>query len=357
MFDLIETAFAFVAAMLAASLFISALVQLIQGAGGYRASTMQEMLRTLIHGFQTFHNDEEVIAAETNEAIRTHNFQRENRFVTDILADPVLHARGLSIAYSDDKLKDLVEYIHEDDLATLVYNYAKFYKKDHSPENPAGVEAVKAATPLPLPFQWVGGDQATDTRKPYADTKNFVAYIEAWFSSIEGAASERFKARIRRLTLVTSATVVVLFSFDGIRLLEDLSRRSATRQALISQSLTLETTASRLGVSEAAPGPATEKDLALELQKTATFLDAGGLGLGWQQSWITKRWCEYRGRCPSERLPPSTVEILLETLRWLTGLMFSWLLLSLGSPFWYEAFSRFVRLKNAVQSKKESVAP
>ena len=95
----------------------------------------------------------------------------------------------------------------------------------------------------------------------------------------------------------------------------------------------------------------------LEMQKTATILDDAKVGIGWQQSWIVRRWCAY-WQCAGESplAPPSLGRVLMDTLLFLLGLALSWVMLSLGAPFWYQLLSRVLNLKSAVQTSKTSAS-
>lgn len=363
MLPMLETVLAFVAAMLAASLFVSAVVQVVQGLGRYRSRTVAGMLYALIHGYRVYYNDPDILEAEaeTDPMKRRTLLDQANRceavFVRDILADPALHSRGEAIQFQDDpdQLSAMVEYIDEQDLIDLGRNYAEYYSRNH-PALAAGV-----APPFPLPVEWIGGRPGIV--KAYADTDTFTAYVKRWFKTLEGTAAESFKQRIRRLTLVVSCSVVIVLNLDGIDLIRALYRNGGSRQALIAQSDTLRATAERLGVAapqgegQNAPKGAdrTTKELALELQKTATILDEADAGIGWQNSWITRRWAAFRGVGGGTGvLPPPPERLFLDTSLWLIGLLFSMVMLSLGAPFWVTTMAQVIRLKNEVRLRKES---
>jgi hypothetical protein len=393
MFPLMETALAFVAAMLAASLFVSALVQVLQGVGRYRARTVSELLHSLIHGFRVYHNDADILAAEAaptpaekRKALADAN-KCEDVFVKDILVDPVLHQRGEEIQYQDEpqQLCRMVEYIDEGDLIRLGRNYAEYYELLRKQGNPPGVApppaapasaappvaaAVAAAPPppaapqgpplavLPLPLVWVGGASHAD--KPYADTQKFGEYVTQWFTTLEGTAAESFKKRIRRLTLVIACSVVVLFNLDGIDLVRGLFANGNARAALGAQAGTLQDTADRLRIAGFDGGAQSQAlsnhDLALVMQKTATILDEVNIGIGWQNSWITRRWAAYKGVSAIPGLPPTRVRLVLDTLSWVLGLFFSAAMVSLGSRFWLSMLAKVLPLKNEVQYRKQEEA-
>lgn len=393
MFALLETAIAFSAAMLAVSLFISAAVQWLAGLGRYRATTLADMLRSLIHGFRVFHNDAEAVAADQPEATAAEKQacrDCEMTFVNEVLSDPVLHARDTKLAYQDNPaaLARQIDYIDEQDLVALAYNIAT--NPAHSPPAQRGqagsrsiddlspiipvVEAIRsptrireivahAETPganLFLPVAWVGG--SAEAPKEYATTANFAAYVGRWFSTVEGTAAQRYKSLIRRLTFVVAAFTVVLFNIDSVHLLSDLHRGTTTRAAIVGRIDDLQTVAARLATPESPPPaedaslPASHnKALLLDMQKSLALLSESGLSLGWKDSWIVRRLCAYRGLCADPH-PPSLGQLILDGLGWLGGLLFTCVLLSLGAPFWLNTLSRLINLKNEVQQRKESEA-
>jgi hypothetical protein len=339
--------------------------------GRYRARTVAEMLRALIHGFRVFHNDADILAAEAAKpAEKKRKLAEANEcervFVRDILGDPVLHARSEEIQYEEDpqQLCKMVEYIDECDLIRLGRNYAEYYALLRG--NPPGIAPPAAAppvaaappAPLPLPLEWVGG--TPQQPKSYADTEQFGAYVKQWFTTLEGTAAESFKKRIRRLTLVIACSVVVLFNLDGIDLIRGLNANGTARAALGAQADTLRVTADRLGVggfeAGAWPDPSNH-DLALVMQKTATILDEANIGIGWQHSWITKRWAASKGVGTEPGVPPTRVRLGLDTFLWLVGLFFSAAMVSLGSRFWLSMLAKVLPLKNEVQYRKQEEAP
>ncbi|WP_437529641.1 hypothetical protein WME79_48140 [Sorangium sp. So ce726] len=346
MFPLLETALAFALIMLTASLFVSAVVQVIINVGRYRSLVLIHMLRSLIHGFRAFHRDPDVVDPATGRPAHdalSRNEACEKRFAHEVLADPVLHARSAKLVYGSDpeQLARLVEYIDADDLITIAAGAAVTVDGD-------GRERL-------LPSRWVSCSQGdSGAAKRYATIERFSAYVRRWFPTLEGTASQTFKQRARQLTLLVSMMLVVLFNFDGFQVLARLHQNGAARAQVVAQADTVMTSATRLGERPAgAPDELPDTTLehfGLEAQKTATLLDEANLGIGWQESWIVKRFSAYRGDILAA--PPTSLEILRDTLFWLTGLAFSCGMLSLGAPFWVTTFSRLIQLRNEVQHRK-----
>ncbi|WP_437730062.1 hypothetical protein [Sorangium sp. So ce1335] len=349
MIPLLETALAFALIMLTASLFVSAVVQVIMNVGRYRSCVLIHMLRSLMHGFRTFHRDPEIVDPVTGrpapDALE-RSAECEMRFVHEVLADPVLHARSAKIAAGTDpeQLALQVEYIDADDLITIAAGASV-------PIDAEGRERL-------LPGRWVSSGQGgAVVTKRYATLEQFSAYVRRWFPTLEGTASQTFKQRARRLTLLVSMMVVVLFNFDGFQVLARLHQNGAARGQVVAQADTVTATAVRLGEgtsAQRAPDElrdATLQDFGLEMQKTATLLDEAKLGLGWQESWIVERFCAYRGESLADR--PTWLQLLRDTLFWLAGLAFSCGMLSLGAPFWVTTFSQLIQMRNEVRHRKQ----
>ncbi|WP_437816159.1 hypothetical protein [Sorangium sp. So ce1078] len=347
-----ETALAFAMIMLTASLFVSAVVQVIVNVGRYRSCVLVHMLRSLMHGFRAFHRDPDVVDPATGRPAHdalARNEACEMRFVHEVLSDPVLHARSAKLAYSSEpeRLALLVEYIDAEDLISIATG--------------ASVTADGDGRERLLPGRWVscgqGGSSAT---KRYATLDQFSAYVRRWFPTLEGTASQTFKERVRRLTLLVAMMLVILFNFDGFQVLARLHQNGTARAQVAAQADTVMATAGRLGERPSgAPDElpdTTPRELGLEMQQTATLLDEANLGIGWQESWIVKRFCAYRGDVLAP--PPTALQLLRDTLFWLAGLAFSCGMLSLGAPFWVTTCSRLIQMRNEVQHRKrQEVAP
>ncbi|HKO52357.1 MAG TPA: hypothetical protein VJV79_31835 [Polyangiaceae bacterium] len=386
MFPLLETAIAFAAAMLTASLLVSAAVQAIQKVGRYRADTVSGMLRSVIHGFRSFYNDPELMAVDYPDgsdelgAAQGRVFAGEKAFVRDILADPALHARGDAITYGDDptRLAQLVEYISASDLIAIARNHAESASVSDPSDAQARAASVSSPTPPPaesgsvtilarpgderyfLPASWLyekGGAEATQRlarEKPYATLAKFAEYVQHWYPTFEATSTQAFRGRIRRLTLLVACTLVVLLNIDSVRLAVTLYRNSGAAYA--ERVPELKEQASRLGVTAADLEPIAEgaaQPSPADPSLLLSALDDPTLGLGWQGSAIVDTWCSHTGRCPSTLAPLGGWQTASATILWLLGLALSCAMLSLGAPFWYNALAGLLNLKNALQTKNE----
>jgi hypothetical protein len=390
MFPLLETAIAFAAAMLTASLLVSAVVQAIQSAGSYRADTVSGMLRSVMHGFRSFYNDPDLLAvdypdpanADELEPAKGRVFAGERAFVKDILADPTLHARADALSYGDDPARQalLVEYISASDLIAIARNHAESTTASATADAPASAANVSSPTPPPaesgsvliltrsgdeqrfLPASWLypkaGNDAAQKLRveKPYATLAKFAEYVQHWYPTFEATASQTFKGKIRRLTRVVVCSLVVLLNIDSVGLAVTLYRNSGGSYA--DRVPELQEQATRLGVVakvdlEPIAADSTAQPTAADPALLLSALDDPTLGLGWQGSAIVDTWCAHTGKCPSSKVALGGWQTASATILWLFGLLLSCALLSLGAPFWYNALAGLLNLRNAVQTKNE----
>jgi hypothetical protein len=320
MFPLIETAAAFAAVMLVTSLFVSAVVQVIQGLLELRPRILGGMLVTLARNYRESPDDEPPTRTE------------QKAFSEAILSHPLLHTpEALDAAGRDRaKLARRLDYIDDDDLVAL----------------------VKAP----------GVERAPDVHAVVKDVIKFEAFVAQWFDTVGATASQAFKHHMRRITLAVSCAVVVAFNLDGLHLVGDLYRDQVARGVLVKQVEAIRQTASRLGeVEDRAAGvdPSARRDhtlgeLLVELKKTETILDEASLGVGWQSSWIVKRWRAYEGPDTPAAERPTRAGMIGDGLLWLSGLLFSCVMLSLGAPFWATMLGQLVNLGNAVQKAKSA---
>jgi hypothetical protein len=300
---LVETAIAFSVVMLAASLFVSAIVHLIEAALMWRGESVRQILATLMHGFDG-------------------DGSKSDAFAEEILGSPLLHDHATHKRGKANKrsLTRSVDYLHPEDLINIVHRHSK-----------AG--AMKS--------EWT-------TAKAGAPVDDFAKYVHTWYTTVEATHAQAFKRRVRRLTAGVSCAIVVLFCLDGLQLIKTLWSSRMKADAVAKQAGTLVDVAARLDAD-------TPKQLGLELEKTATILDEAQVGIGWQNSWMTRRWCAYKGACSDP--PPTRGRLIADVMFWLFGLAFSCVLLSLGAPFWVSSLSWLIRAQNEVQARRQIPPP
>ncbi len=312
MFPLIETAAAFAATMLVASLFVSALVQAIQSGLRLRAAGLSDMLLTLIHNYTEIHGidlDEE----------------GEKAFVDALVTHPLLHSRRTRKAARAGTTRP-IEYLDQKDLIDLV--------KTEMTRTTASARAVKRAV---------------------HDVEQFTRFVERWYETVGATASQHFKYRMRQLTLLVSCAVVVAFNFDGLQLIDALHSDSSQRTALAQEITAIQETSRKLtptaGTGEepaVIASDATLQALTREMNTTSKLLEETGAGIGWKSSFPAQRWRAHQ-RQEARFLDART---LGDAALWLAGLVFSCVMLSLGAPFWATTLGSLVNLTNAVQKVK-----
>jgi hypothetical protein len=314
MFPLIETAAAFAAVMLVASLFVSAIVQALQSAMGLRARGLEDMLLTLIHNYAELHDEEGLSPAE------------EQAFVQAIVNHPLLHSKQAQTPKSPRGVprpgaQRRIEYLDQDDLLALV-------RMEMNREDGRGHKDV--------------------VKRTVSNLEEFVAFVERWYETVGATASQYFKHRMRQLTLLVSCLVVVLFNFDGLHLIGDLHRDGTQRAALTREIEALHDTSRSLESKPAGDTLAAElQALKREMNETSKLLRESGVDVGWQSSFIARRLRE-----GPDHEHPGYARLAGELLLWLAGLGFSCVMLSLGAPFWATTLGSLVNLTNAVQKAK-----
>jgi hypothetical protein len=313
MFPLIETAAAFAAVMLVASLFVSALVQAIQSGLRLRAAGLSDMLLTLIHNYTEIHGidlDEE----------------GEKAFVEALVTHPLLHSRRTRKAARAGTTRP-IEYLDQKDLIDLV--------KTEMTRTTKSARAVQKAV---------------------HDVEQFTRFVERWYETVGATASQHFKHRMRQLTLLVSCVVVVAFNFDGLQLIDALHSDSSQRTALAREIAAIQDTSRKLapprGAGEEpafiASSDATLQALTREMNATSKLLEETGAGVGWQSSFIAQRWRAHQ----RQEARSLDARALGDAVLWLAGLVFSCVMLSLGAPFWATTLGSLVNLTNAVQKAK-----
>jgi hypothetical protein len=393
----VETAIAFALVMLAGSLLVNIVVRLIQAYTGERARGVQDMLGQLHRGFC----DHRAIAPDDPTAAR-------GAFLDAVLSSPVLHdARTMAAADAEleqgraraaavcarssggegaaaaerrrlaadavvrtarerrrTRLWGAIDYISRDDLLAIVrasasedgslpmawFGGAPVAKPPPTKLQERLLEVVVA----PAPARVVG----------HVSARDFHDYCRRWFATAEATVRQRFSVAARKAGVAVSALVVVLLNLDALRLGFDLYRDRVLAENVARRQGDLVTIAERaagfepsygLDVAQTDGGTVNQAEvgqLGLDLQKTAAVLTIERVPLGWQDAWIVKRWCAYHDACDDPSVPKPTRSVLtIELLMWLLGLLTSWVLLSLGAPFWVGLLKRLGGLANALQGR------
>ena len=410
MFDLLDTALAFSLTMLAASLFVSVVVQFIQGLLGMRGTQVIRMVQSIHLCYREHYlplllkNRQKLLADAVSQShgtivtkAYTEQIEEINKqiinlspndvrcrfFIADVLCDSSLHpidsyqrflvaTKGKSPLNDQDwpiflKQAHQIEYLAQDDLLRLVSK-----QWDLPSGYPQEGEPTRAETWWSSPLAKLAGPPSFQESMTY------------WFPTIEGTSAQDFKQRVRMITLWVSCAVVIVLNLDGLQLISTLNNEKTQRDFMVSQASNLLLSANRVTANDqpfgpppvpatthstipqspapaASPLPASETtspttaDKALEIQKAVTILSDANIGLGWPKSWIVKEWAAFNHvEGGGDVTAPGAVSMAMDILRWIGGLLFSCALLSLGAPFWVTTVSDLINLKNEVQQRKES---
>jgi hypothetical protein len=371
MMPLVETALAFVAAMLGASLVVNGAVQTLLTLGHHRSRTVEDMLRSLIHGFRFFYNDLAVIDDPSMKVAKDPVKLSDSAevFVQDVMTDPTIYARGSATRYGSNAVDvtTFVQYVGQQDLVDLAYNHAEYERAKEADGARELLDADKVtgllsttsddfrtSESLPLPKEWFEGE----TPK-YATAQHFEAYVKRWFVTLDATASQAYKAKARQLTVLVAAFLVVLLNFDSLNLMRSLYQNSDVRRAVTERIPALESAATSVARNEPSTTPRTDDHTAGpsdDIQAGLVTLNSPGLGIGWQDSWIVHRFCAYRGKCGFDAPSISGGRMAVDVCRWIVGLLTSCLFLSLGAPFWYGMLQRLLNLKSEQEKASTGAA-
>ncbi|MFZ5895015.1 MAG: hypothetical protein ACOY0T_28405 [Myxococcota bacterium] len=322
--------------LLACSLVVMCFVRIVQYLANSRGKTLGEMLGALNRGFRTAGGD-----------LGTPGDPEQVAFVNDVLTYPTLHDTKALQALAGanppwDKLEEVrsnvaaqVEYLAKADLLNIVETMLE----------PAHCNSAYKPDDWLLPSRW-SSTMPPEARR-YAAFREFV---DTWYATLEGSASEQFKLQSRRLTASVTCLLVVFLNLDGLQLAVDLFGSPETQTWLGDVAPALVRRADEMGASlRILPY---DRD---ELLKGASGVVAQANGIwaepalhfGWQNSEVVRSWCT----CQQRTDPAASCDgVIVATARWFVGLVFSCLLLCLGAPFWADMLKRLLGFRNAVET-------
>jgi hypothetical protein len=320
MTQLLGTLLGFVTVMAGVSLIVSVLVRLLHYLSGRRGQTVVEMLASLNHAYRTQYGD-----------LALSGDSEEMNFALDVLGDPALHTRShLANLVGPAKAGGAVYAKARLDLARRI----EFMPADLLKQ----IVEKQAGSGGTLPAAWYRA------LPPEAvQVGAFKKYVDHWFKSVESASKDAFIDDTRRLVSVVSCIAVVLFNLDGLAMLGDLYRNIELRNSVTARAGDILSLSERVLADEpAAALPSVREELLNDAMPTLMqvngLLNEPALHFGWQEGWFIKRWCAYKN-CEDDQnavavARPTTSAIALDAVRWIAGLLFSCVMLSLGAPFW-----------------------
>jgi hypothetical protein len=384
----LESAIAFVLVMLAGSLLVNIVVRLIHAYTGERARGVQDLLGQLHRGF-----------CDHRQIVPDDYHLAREAFLDAVLSAPILHdARTMAAADAEvlaarDRAAEVAAVpatgsaaaAEERRLATeatvrsaLARRRAKLWAGIEYVSQPDLLAIVRASAGNDgiLPASWFGGApvaKAPPTRlqqrllevrvapsavRGTVSARDFHDYCRRWFPTAEATVRQRFSVAARKASVSVSALIVVLLNLDALRLGYDLYKDRVMAENLARRQDDIAAVAQRAVASEPAGfGKDTpdQSQTVLDLQKTAAVLTIERVPLGWQDAYIVKRWCAYHDACEDPSVPkPTPSAMKVELLMWLLGLVVSWVMLSLGAPFWVDLLKRLGGLANALSARPSS---
>jgi hypothetical protein len=339
-FTYLETAIAFTLVILAASLMVNVIVRILDAMTHARARGVQAMLRQLYRGY-------------LREAKQSAPIGGANRFLHDVLSAPILHSEASYDALHEarasvDKLLD------ENDAKTAAQLPALHSSVEYLLEN----DLLDIIRQLPEEDvrSWFDDLAQADAAAVATRRNDFVAYIDKWFTTAAATASNQYGRSTRRKAMSVSAIVVVALNLDAIRLAYDLYRGRALDARLAQHVDDMTAMAQRLlpkDHPDGAPSGPTGDDTAqleADLQKTMALFSVERVPLGWNDAYITKRWCKFHDDCDDATIAkPTRSQMMLDAMYWLLGLFAAWLMLSLGAPFWVKVLETFTGIRDRLK--------
>ncbi|WP_157716106.1 hypothetical protein [Roseivirga echinicomitans] len=172
----------------------------------------------------------------------------------------------------------------------------------------------------------------TFSKEASEDIKEFQNKLESWFDEQGDQMKDWFSREIKKVTLITSVILVLLFNIDTVRIYEALSQNEQLR---------IQFANSAFEYFKINPKEGEEKEGVDTPQEKLTQFYSGSLekpidllGLGWPQSWAYYK------------------EDGLRMLWAPFGMALSVLAISFGAPFWYDVISRVNQLRNTTQQNQ-----
>lgn len=396
MLQQLQTVLAFAAIMLTMSILITALVQIVSSVLNLRGRSLYWGLRQILQRVDPDASEER--ADRLANAIVTHPTIRSGvrkRSVSAIAKDELYRVLGDLSAQSKeaDPTTDSDSKQRIDEIAKSVLGVSPDDLKLY--QDFGGKLADGLADEFPY--------QADRIRKFVKERVNQLCDVkqrtEAWFDSIMARASEQFTARVRLVTVLLAFLVAFGAQVDSVRIYDQLSNDAELRARVIQGvDETLRkaeesfvgaeiATKSLRGLASDATLPAADRKL---LEKASANLESVADGEEWIENStltskrdVTKKFSEaYQARLQTrigslgrrakelrDDLEKASVKIVPEfsagsgyfdyLLDWrhLLGMLMTGLLLSLGSPFWFNLLRQLSSLRPDLAEKLNPKGP
>ena len=161
--------------------------------------------------------------------------------------------------------------------------------------------------------------------------------IKSWFTSTMDRAAQRFTLHMRFVTVAISIVIALVMHLDAFKLVTDLSASPELRASLVAEAGSMERLAA--DIKPAQPN-ATDEAKAADAKKSADLLSQAA---------------EIRGVLGQTQLQliPSPYPGYHYGRREMFGILFSAGLLGLGAPFWFNALKSMTALRPVLANKQE----
>lgn len=156
---------------------------------------------------------------------------------------------------------------------------------------------------------------------------SFAGKVTGWYDSMAARTSQRFTLQSKLLGGLVGAFLVIALPLDSLYLMKRLSVDDAERQALVERA---KDWAQKAEAEAKQPEPTPEQVSAAEIAK------------------------DYETMMRDPALSIGNLHLTRNNWFWhLPGMLLSWVLLSLGTPFWYDTLKNAVKLRSVLAQKDE----
>jgi hypothetical protein len=219
----------------------------------------------------------------------------------------------------------------------------------------------EAADPRAAATNWRSAAIQAVSQKT-AELHDFVARLNAWYDNTMDRVSANFALEAKLVTAVVAFVACTWLQLDAIGLVKRLSTDANYRNAIVSQAKDLGVVAQDPKANPVQPIAASEPGKS-EL--------CGGLPLNECREQVVKKLADVR----ELNLLPAKPGISFETVEWRIfgllriklplvkpvkwetwpwpGLLLSWVLVSLGAPFWYDVLKNVMGLRSSLAQKDD----
>jgi len=241
--------------------------------------------------------------------------------------------RRLKLRLKFKPIEDQVYYIAPKDFSLVLLD---LLAPEHPATGPEIIAAVKASI-RNLPDGNLKTSLNALLLEAEGDLTKLRQGLERWFNDTMNAVQGWYRRRAQLITLVIALIVTLCANADTLTVADKLSRDAAFRSTVV---------AAATKIAEQPPvltdgGIVTSTQKIQDLQNTLITLD---YPIGWPKAENTdvpdpRRWT--RANWPSK----------------LFGILLTWLLVSLGAPFWYDMLSKLVNLRAAGKPPETTTKP